>query len=586
MKGSFVVFTKTMRQRIGLRGLSWTTVLLAVTVASIASGPVSAPADLVIRHARVYTVDNEHPWAESVAVRGDRIAWVGADSEAAAYIGTSTHAVDAGGRLLLPGFIDSHFHALLGGNPDVLRIQNNDSLQAIQQQVKDFARQHPNLKWIEVEGWNYSAFPDGSLPTAQDLEGLTGGRPAFLVAYDYHTIWMNREALKDFGITRNTRSVIFAEGVEKDPKTGEPTGIVTGFGSTGLSEEAEAELRKHLPSHMGDSAARGVKYNVAAASRAGITTIIEPQSYPEDLPIYERLQKSGELPARMQVALFHRRGTTQATLNQFDEARKKYNTDWLRVSAVKLYIDDVIEPHTAAMLEPYTDRPNTRGQLDYPADEFKQVVARLDAMKFQVFIHSIGDRGIRTALDAIEHAEQQNGPRDRRYQLVHIECLNPQDIPRFKQLGVVACMQPRHGAPDITGQWAKAVGPLRSRYAWAFRSLRDAGATLAFSSDWNVAEMEPVIGIYTALTRKGLDGKPEGGWIPEQTVDLETAIRAYTINGAYANFVEGNRGSITPGKYADLVLLSDDLFKIPPAKIKDVKTVWTVVGGRQVYRAF
>jgi predicted amidohydrolase YtcJ len=207
-------------------------------------------------------------------------------------------------------------------------------------------------------------------------------------------------------------------------------------------------------------------------------------------------------------------------------------------------------------------------------------------MKFQVFIHSIGDRGIRTALDAIEQAEQQNGPRDRRYQLVHIECLNPQDIPRFKQLGVVACMQPRHCAPDITGQWAKAVGPVRSRYAWAFRSLRDSGATLAFSSDWNVAEMEPVIGIYTALTRKGLDGKPEGGWIPEQTVDLETAIRAYTINGAYANFVEGNRGSITPGKYADLVLLSDDLFKIAPEKIKDVKTVWTVVGGRQVYRAF
>jgi predicted amidohydrolase YtcJ len=459
-------------------------------------------------------------------------------------------------------------------------------LQAIQQQVKDFARQHPNLKWIEVEGWNYSAFPDGSLPTAKDLEGLTGGRPAFLVAYDYHTIWMNREALKQFGITRNTKSVIFAEGVEKDPKTGEPTGILTGFGSTGLSQEAEAELRQHLPSHMGDADARRVKYNIAAATRVGITTVIEPQSYLEDLPIYDQLQKTGALPARLQVALFHRRGTTQATLDQFDEARKKYNTDALRVSAVKLYIDDVIEPHTAAMLEPYTDRPDTRGELDYPPDEFKEVVARLDAMKFQVFIHSIGDRGIRTALDAIEYAEQQNGPRDRRYQLVHVECLSPEDIPRFRQLKVVACMQPRHCAPDITGQWAKAVGPARSKHAWAFRSLRDAGATLAFSSDWNVAEMEPLIGIYTALTRKGLDGKPEGGWIPEQTVDLETAIRGYTINGAYANFVEGNRGSITPGKYADLVLLSDDLFKISPDKIKDAKTVWTVVGGRQVYRAF
>ena len=424
------------------------------------------------------------------------------------------------------------------------------------------------------------------MPTARDLEGLTGGRPAFLVAYDYHTIWMNREALKDFGITRETKSVIFAEKVEKDPNTGEPTGIVTGFGSTGLSQEAEAKLRKHLPSHQGDAIASGVKFNVIAASRAGITTVVDPQSYLEDMPIYERLLKEGGLLTRLQVALFHRRGTTQATLDKFDEARKKYDNDRLRVSAVKLYIDDVIEPHTAAMLEPYSDRPDTRGELDYLPEEFQQVVARLDAMKFQIFIHSIGDRGIRTALDAIEYAEKTNGPRDRRDQLVHIECLNPQDLPRFKQLAVVACMQPRHCAPDITGQWAKAVGPVRSKYAWAFRSLRDSGATLAFASDWNVAELEPLIGIYTAVTRKGLDGKPAGGWIPEQTIDLETAIRGYTINGAYANFVEQNRGSITPGKYADMVLISDDLFKIPPDKFKDAKAVWTVVGGREVYRAF
>jgi predicted amidohydrolase YtcJ len=541
---------------------------------------------MVIRHARVYTVDEAHPWAEAVAVRGDRIAWVGSNAEAAAYIGNSTKVVDAGGRMLLPGFIDSHFHVLLGGSPDVLRIENGDTLEEIQRQVREFAGKRPELKWIEVEGWNYSAFPDGSLPTAKDLEGLTGGRPAFLVAYDYHTIWMNREGLKDFGITRETKSVIFAEKVEKDPKTGEPTGIVTGFGSTGLSEEAEAEVRKHLPSHQGDAIARGVKFNVNAASHAGITTVIDPQSYLEDLPVYERLMKDGDLPSRLQVALFHRRGTTQATLNKFDEARKKYNDDRLRVSAVKLYIDDVIEPHTAAMLEPYSDRPGTRGELDYPAEEFKQVVARIDAMKFQIFIHSIGDRGIRTALDAIEYAEKKNGPRDRRDQLVHIECLNPKDILRFKQLAVVACMQPRHCAPDITGQWAKAVGPVRSKYAWAFRSLRDSGATLAFASDWNVAEMEPLIGIYTALTRKGLDGKPAGGWIPEQTIDLETAIRGYTINGAYANFVEQNRGSITPGKYADFVMISDDLFKIPADKIKDARAVWTVVGGREVYRAF
>jgi predicted amidohydrolase YtcJ len=577
-----------MRKQRKLRQLSQCvmTLLIVLTLAAFRTDRSVPPADMVVRYARVYTVDEKQPWAEAVAVRGDRIVWVGSDAASSAYIGSSTKVVNADGRLLLPGFIDSHFHVLLGGSPDVLRIENANSLEEIQRQVKNFAAKRPELKWIEVEGWNYSAFPDGSLPTANDLKGLTGGRPAFLVAYDYHTVWMSREALNEFGITRATKSVIFAERIEKDPNTGNPTGIVTGFGSTGLSDEAEAELRKHLPSHQGDAIARGVRFNVTAASRAGITTIVDPQSYPADLPIYERILKEGGLPSRLQVALFHRRGTAQATLVKFDEARKKYNDDRLRVSAVKLYIDDVIEPHTAAMLEPYSDRPDTRGELDYPAEEFKQVVARIDAMNFQIFIHSIGDRGIRTALDAIEYAEKHNGPRDRRDQLVHIECINPQDIPRFKQLAVVACMQPRHCAPDITGQWAKAVGPARSKYAWAFRSLRDSGATLAFASDWNVAELEPLIGIYTAMTRKGLDGKPTGGWIPEQTIDLKTAIRGYTINGAYANFIEQNRGSITPGKYADWVMVSDDLFKIPPDKIKDAKAVWTVVGGKEVYRAF
>jgi hypothetical protein len=543
-------------------------------------------ADVVIHNARVYTVDGTQPWAEAVATRGDRIIWVGSNKGAEQYIVPATKVIDAGGRMMLPGFIDSHLHVKIGGGANVLRISNANTLAEIQKQVREFSEQHRELKWIEADGWNYSAFPDGSLPTAADLVGLTGGRPAFLVAYDYHTIWMNREALRDFGITRATDKVIFAEKVEKNPKTGEPTGIVTGFGSTGLSEDSESELRKHLPSHSPQESYNGIRDTLVAAAHNGITTVVDPQSYLEDLETYVKLQKNGDMPVRLQVALFHRRGTTQDTLNKFAEAREKYNDDHLRVAAVKLYIDDVIEPHTAAMLEPYADRPNTKGELDYPPEEFKEVVARIDRMKFQIFIHSIGDRGIRTALDAIEYAEQQNGPRDRRDELVHIECLNEQDIPRFKQLGVIACMQPRHCAPDITGQWAKAVGPQRWKYAWAFRSLKDAGATLAFASDWNVAEMEPVIGIYTAMTRKGLDGKPDGGWIPEQTIDLETAIRGYTINGAYANFMEQNRGSITPGKYADLVLLSDNLFQITTDKIKDVKVAWTMVGGKEVWRSY
>jgi predicted amidohydrolase YtcJ len=545
----------------------------------------TAVADMVIRHVNIHTMDDKNPRATALAVQRDKILWLGDDKDAGQYIGEKTRVVDAGGHLLLPGFIDSHFHLSLGNDPNVARVTGS-SLKEIQEQVKAYSDKRPDLKWIEMDGWNYSAFPGGTLPSKKDLAGLTGNRPAFLVAYDYHTIWMNKEALKAFGISKATRTVKFAEDVLHDKKTGEPTGIVVGFGSTGLSTEAEEQLSKILPSHSHESAPARVEQLLQRAARAGITTVIEPQTYLEVVPVYAQLKKEGRLPQRLQVALFHRRGSSAAVIDEFAEMRKQYNDDMFRVAAVKLYIDDVIEPHTAAMLELYADRPDTRGALDYPVQEFNEVVAKLDERGFQIFTHAIGDRGIRTALDAYEYARKINGPRDSRHEIVHDECLSEQDIPRFKALGVTACMQPRHCAPDITGQWAKAVGPRRWKYAWAFRSLRDSGATLAFSSDWNVAEMEPEIGIYTALTRKGLDGKPDGGWIPEQTIDIETAVKGYTINGAWANFVEGNRGSLVPGKYADLVLLSGDMFTMEPDKIKDVYVMWTVVGGKEVYKGF
>jgi predicted amidohydrolase YtcJ len=566
-----------------MRKLVW----LVVTCLAVAacSKKQTAVADLVIRHANIHTMDDKNPRATALAVQGDKILWLGDDKDAGQYISEKTRVVDAGGRLLLPGFIDSHFHVSLGNDPNVARITGS-SLKEIQEQVKAYSDKRPDLKWIEMDGWNYSAFPDGTLPAAKDLAGLTGKRPAFLVAYDYHTIWMNKEALKAFGITKATKTVKFAEDVLHDKKAGEPTGIVVGFGSTGLSTEAEQQLSMILPSHSHEGAPARVEQLLQRAARAGITTVIDPQTYPEVVPVYAHLKNEGRLPQRLQVALFHRRGSSDAVIDEFAEMRRQYNDDMFRVAAVKLYIDDVIEPHTAAMLEPYADRPDTRGVLDYPVQEFNEVVAKLDKRGFQIFTHAIGDRGIRTALDAYEYARKVNGPRDSRHEIVHDECLSEQDIPRFKALGVTACMQPRHCAPDITGQWAKAVGPRRWKYAWAFRSLRDSGAALAFSSDWNVAEMEPEIGIYTALTRKGLDGKPEGGWIPDQTIDIETAVKGYTINGAWANFVEGNRGSLVPGKYADLVLLSGDMFTMEPEKVKDVYVVWTVVGGKEEYKGF
>ena len=571
----------------GASGMLRPAALLAPVLLGLAlacGAPRQEEADLVIRDAKIYTVDPTRPWAEAVSIKDGRILRVGSDAEILRSVSNDTRVLDVRGRLVLPGFIDSHSHITFGSDPDVLQLSDVRSPREIYERVRHaVATQAPN-GWIEGEGWNYSVFPGGALPTWRDLEVVSGDRPVFLVSYDVHTVWLNRAALKKLGIGRATTRLPYGE-VDTDPRTGEPTGILRSFATMGLSVAGQEALRKILPSWSAGRRYERLKRNLEMASRFGITTIVEPQAFVEDLPLFSRARRDGLLNSRLQIALYHPRGTPESDLARFDQARRQFDDDFLRVAAIKLYIDDVVEPHTAALLEPYSDKPGERGDTLYPPDEFKTVAARIDRMKFQMFIHAIGDRGIRTALDALEYARAQNGPRDSRHQLVHVECLSPEDIPRFKALGVVACMQPRHCAPDITGKWAMNIGPERSRYAWAFRSLQDSGATLAFASDWNVAEMDPLVGIYTALTRKGLDGRPPNGWIPEQTIDLVSALRAYTIQGAYANFAEGNRGSIAAGKYADVIVLSDNLFDLPPGRIKDARVLLTLVGGREVYRS-
>ncbi len=556
--------------------------LLALAVACGAPRPEQA--DVVIRNAKVCTMDPARPWAEAVAIRDGRILSAGKEADVVRSVSQRTRVLDMRGRLVLPGFIDSHNHITFGSDPDVVQFSDVRTTGEIYERVRRAAASRPEKDWIEGDGWNYSVFPGGALPSWRDLEGVTGDHPTFLVSYDAHTVWLNRAALKKLGIDRTTGKLPYGE-VDKDPRSGEPTGMLLSFATMGLSREGQEALQSILPSWSTGRRYARLKTNLEMATRFGITTIVEPQAFLEDLPLFVRARQDEAMRSRLQIALFHPRGTPETDLVRFDEARRQFNDDRLRVSAVKLYIDDVVEPHTAALLQPYSDRPRERGETLYPPDEFKEVVARIDRMKFQMFIHAIGDRGIRVALDALQFAREQNGPRDSRHQLVHVECLSPDDLPRFKALGVVACMQPRHCAPDITAKWAMNIGPERSRYAWAFRSLQQAGATLAFASDWNVAEMDPLVGIYTALTRKGLDGQPPGGWIPEQTIDLESALRAYTIQGAYANFVDGNRGSIAAGKYADLIVLSDNLFDMPPDKVKDAHVLLTLVGGEEVYRS-
>ncbi|WP_406296566.1 amidohydrolase [Embleya sp. NBC_00888] len=547
---------------------------------------MSHTADLVLRNARVHTVDPDLPEAEALAVRAGRIAWVGADADAAAWIGPDTTVLDGAGRRVLPGFIDAHNHVRLGSDDACVQLAGVRTLAGIHERIGAWLAANPDAEWIEAEAFDYSAIPDGRMPRASDLDPVTGDVPAFVLSYDVHTAWLNSAAIKRLGITRDSDVLPFGR-VDKDPETGEPTGFVKDFAIRGLSREGHRALRElGLPWASADRQYGRLAKSLDDAIRFGITTVVEPQNSLDDLALYTRARHEGRLRSRIVAALFHPRGTTAADLDEFAEAARAHNDDRLRVGPLKLYIDDVVEPRTAALLEPYRGCAHHRGETFYPAEEFADLLAELDGRGFQCFVHATGDRGIRTVLDAVEHARTVNGERDARHQVVHVECLDPADVSRFAELGVVACMQPRHCAPEIAGpgqDWAENVGEERWHKAWPMRSLRAAGAVLALSSDWNVAEMDPMVGVYTALTRAPLTGGPS--WIPTETLDIEATVHGYTMGSAYANFLEHERGSLTVGKLADFVVLSRDIMGIAPADIPGTVCEIVAVGGEVVHTA-
>lgn len=548
--------------------------------------PHPTPADLLLTGARIHTVDPDLPEAEALAVRDGRIVWVGPDTEAADWSGPDTERIDAGGRLVLPGFIDAHNHVRLGSDDACVQLAGVRTLDAILDRIGAWREANPDAEWVEAEAFDYSAIPGGRMPTAADLDPVTGDTPAIVLSYDVHTAWLNTAAMRRLGVAKDRTDLPFGTAAV-DPETGEPTGFVKDFAIKGLSRDGHRALRDlGVPWASPDRQYGRLAQSLDDAIRFGITTVVEPQNSLDDLELYDRARAEGRLRSRIVAALFHPRGTTEEDLDHFEAAARVHSGDRFRVGPLKLYIDDVVEPRTAALLEPYTGCGSHRGDTFYPAEEFAELLARLDARGFQCFVHATGDRGIRTVLDAVEHARAVNGPRDARHQVVHVECLDPEDVPRFEQLGVVACMQPRHCAPEIAGpgqDWAENVGEGRWHKAWPMRSLAEAGAVLAFSSDWNVAEMDPMIGIYTAMTRRPLDGGEP--WQEQETVDARTAVYGYTMGSAYANFLEDERGSLTVGKAADFVILSRDILAVAPDRIPGTVAEVVVVAGNVVHRA-
>jgi predicted amidohydrolase YtcJ len=537
-------------------------------------------ADLVVRNARVHTADPPVPWAGAVAVRDGRVCWVGPDNQVGEFVSAATEVVDVEGRLVLPGFIDSHNHVRLGSDEDSCQLASARTRTDVRGLIAAWLVDHPNVDWVEAEGLDYQSLR----LTIDDLDGVLLGRPAIIFDYSGHGLWINLEGMRRLAISRQVDRVPYGV-VEKDPYTGDPTGFLSGFATMGLAGAGQRALAAVIPWAGADRRFRRLTHSLDTAIAAGITTVVEPQSGLDDLPLYERARDEERLRCRLVAAMYHPPGGALDDLAAFEVARQRYDDDRLRVAPIKLYIDDVIEQHTAALFEPYADAPATRGGTFYGPAEFAALITELDARRFQILIHAIGDRGVHVALDALETARHVNGVRDSRHQLVHIELIAPPDLARFHQLGVTACMQPRHCAADVGGApWRAAAGEARWPFAWAIRSLAQAGARLAFSSDWNVAEMDPLLGIYSAMTRRDLAGGAP--FVPEQCVDLRTAIGAYTVGGAYANFCEHNRGSLAPGKLADLIAISDDIFELPAERIKDCRVELTIVDGRVEHRLF
>jgi hypothetical protein len=558
--------------------------LAAGAVLVVACGRAAAPpADLILKGARVHTVDPAKPGAEAVAVRGGRIARVGAEAEVMRLRGPATRVIDLPPEaLVLPGFNDGHTHFLDGAlGLDQVDLTGAATLEEIQERVRRYAAARPGEPWILGFGWLYSTFLE-RLPRSRDLDAVEKVRPVLLYSYDGHTAWVNSAALRAAGISARTPPLPPAKGdIVRDPKTGEPTGA--------LKEGAMALVERAVPKPSREKKLDALRRGMRHAASLGVTSIQNCSGGRDEIDLYDELRRTGELTLRTRTAFpmpDNPAGVSQAFVARLVAAREALGTNpYVQAGAVKFFADGVIESNTAAMLAPYANDPATNGTPHYDARQLAAMVRRVDAAGLQIYIHAIGDAGVRMALDALETAARERPGRRRRHRLEHIETIDAADIPRLGRIGVIASMQPYHAYPEpnLLDVWAANIGPERLPRAFAWKALATAGARLVFGSDWPVVTLDPIPGIRTAVLRQDTDGRPEGGWVPEQRVTLEQAVAAYTINGAFASFEEDRKGSITAGKLADLAVLSRDLFAVPPAELHRTRVLLTVFDGRVVF---
>ncbi|MCU7525791.1 MAG: amidohydrolase [Ignavibacteria bacterium] len=521
---------------------------------------------------KVYTVNEKQPYAEAVITRNNRIFFAGSTEEAKHFITPETEVIDLKGKLMLPGFIDNHVHFISGGfyklGVDLRHAKSTDEFKTM---LKDYVSTNGG-RWVTGGDWDHEAWEKNDLPVKEWIDSFTPNTPVLVSRFDGHMALANSYALKLAGITKDTPS---PEGglIVKDKATGEPTGI--------LKDNAMSLVFAVIPEPGEEEYDRALKAALNEAKKNGFTSV-QDITYSNDLKTYQKFEKEGSLTCRIYTRL------PIADCDNLIGSGIRYNfgSEKLKIGSLKAFADGSLGSSTALFFEPYAQDTSTTGlAMDYVTDgRLKSWALKSDKAGLQLSIHAIGDKANSLILDIFEEVVKANPKWDRRFRIEHAQHVRPEDVKRFKEMNVIASVQPYHLIDD--GCWAeKRIGKERLRNTYPFRSFIDNGVKVCFGSDWSVAPLDPIMGIYAAVTRSTLDGKHPEGWIPEEKISVEEAIKCYTINNAYASFEEDIKGSIEAGKLADLVVLSEDILSVDPAKIKDVKVDMTIFDGDIIYKA-
>lgn len=520
---------------------------------------------------KIFTVNEKQPYAEAVIVEGNKIVFIGSTDEAKNIVDASSKIIDLNGKLMLPGFIDNHVHFISGGFYLLgIDLRPANSTTEFKQILKDYAKKHPG-KWITGGYWDHEKWEVKDLPTKEMIDEAVPNSPVFVERLDGHMGVANSYTLKLAGVTKDTES---PDGglIVKDPKTGEPTGV--------LKDNAMNLINKIIPEPTEAENYEALLSALEEAKRLGITSV-QDITYPDALTAFKRAKEEGKLTCRIY---------TRWPISDYKYLVEKnikigYGDDYIKMGSIKAFADGSLGSSTAWFFERYNQDTTTTGLPMDIINNGNMEKWSLDADKnhLQLSVHAIGDRANSYMLDLYEKIIKENPKWDRRFRIEHAQHVRFEDIKRFAKLGVIASVQPYHSIDD--GVWAeKRIGPERIKYTYPFKSFLDAGVKLSFGTDWYVAPLNPLLGLYAAVTRRTLDDKNPDGWIPEQKISIADAIKCYTINSAYAAFEEDIKGSIEVGKLADLIVLSDDILTINPVKIKDVKVVMTVFDGKIIYK--